>query len=259
MDSPAIHPSQTVQCYLEIHARTIEKKLATIRAALSDDELKAILLDLARKSFQVWRATPRCNEESSSSNPEGSDPISSGSWEHVSHQTLTGQQSSPNPPLPPALHDVERSIGRKLSGPPGNTYISHATTVPNSQSAPSSTSYPLTNHFTNPHHAVDIPAAFNSMDSHHSTDLHTFDQSSFPATNNPGMENTTWLEQMQRNHIQQIQLSNSDPNFDNIYMGADMVDIDYRTPPPPNLPETNTSQWGDQYSHPGFTRFHGGL
>lgn len=79
----------------------IAGKLPAIKAACSDEDLSALLLDTAQKTFQIWRSifnTAADTTTDSFSNNDGSGPSSTGtygSWQRVA-----------NSPAPPPLEDL---------------------------------------------------------------------------------------------------------------------------------------------------------
>lgn len=226
MDMTASYPSQGLHHFLEVHEQTIKLKLPAIKAARSDEELKSLLLELAQKVFQVWSATFRWNEASTSS---------LSSWQHIPKHISTVQHASPKISTASVFPNLERGNQNNHPGTVGKFPTDHTSIITNPQNVPQSTPYPVSNINPNPQGPMVVSNGFG-LGGALAAEFSTFPQNGYP-TNIPRMEGDEWLDDM-------VQIQFYASNFD---MGGTSPQGMPRMPP----------QWGDHYPPPNFDRYGG--
>lgn len=258
------HPSQGLRRYLDVHERTIEHKLSAIKAARSDLELKALLLDLTQKVFQVWSTTFRFNETSTTSNshPDGS----SDSWERISGHISTSRRSSPKSSPKSMFPNLERGNQRRFSTPSSNpasqgtpmsatmlspqSMVNASTNIPVAQNSLQNIAYSPSQQ-----NGVGLSDNFNLVDVLGSQ-IHTFPPTVYPS-NIHDEGGGPWMSHMQ---MEQLQFNNGTVNYDDVNMGGDMHANNFEmvSTTPDTLASMQIPRWGDGYPLSRFGRYHEG-
>ena len=232
----------------------VEFKLPSIKAAAaarSDEALKVLLQELAQNVFQVWTATFRWNETSTSSfsNGSGSDPLSSSSWEQVSGRSSVVTLPLPNVSIPAVFPSLEES--NFTNSVPTNpvdiidSQTDHANTIGAQKSSQGVQNGPYSmNSLYSSHqesNAVSSSAGLADV---------LFPQNHY-RDNLPVDECGIWTDQMQ-----QIQFENTPMNFNDI-LDREMYPNSFTDEgvPPRTMTGINPGQWGDKYPAPHFGRY----
>lgn len=137
-------PSQGLHPYLKVYEEILTYELSTIKKVRSDSELTSLLLEIARKSFEVWSTTCRWNEAltSSLSNSRGSsDALGSTSWEHIPKPTSSPQRASPKTLAFSVFPNLNSSDDNSHTGAVANFSTDQASSIANLRELPEGIPY----------------------------------------------------------------------------------------------------------------------